>query len=90
MTTKTMRNKLEYLVRQTGRAEAEIVALAVERGLDELFRQELAEAYLGGAVDRHRAVQELGKEEVDELDYARASVEADVKWGVQDGLEGQD
>jgi predicted DNA-binding protein len=83
MTTKSMRNKLEYLVRHTGRAEADIVALAVEKGLDDLYRQELAEAYLGGLVDRHRAVAELGKDAVEELDYARMAVDADVKWGTQ-------
>lgn len=83
MTTKSIRNKLEYLVRQTGRAEADIVALAVEKGLDDLYRQEIAEAYLRGAVDRHKAVMELGKDAVAELDYARMAVEADVKWGTQ-------
>lgn len=83
MTTRSMRNKLEYLVRHTGRAEADIVALAVEKGLDGLYRQELADAYLRGTVDRHRAVAELGKDAVDELDYAQSAAEADVRWGLQ-------
>ncbi len=55
-----MRNKLEYLVRHTGRTEADIVALAVEKGLDDLYRQQLADAYLRGDADRHKAVAELG------------------------------
>jgi predicted DNA-binding protein len=38
-TTQTFRDKLDYLVRATGRAEADIVAEAVEAGLTELYRQ---------------------------------------------------
>ncbi len=35
-TTKSMRGKLDYLVRTTGRAQADIVAEAVEQGLTEI------------------------------------------------------
>ncbi len=80
--TKTMRRKLDYLVRTTGQAEAEIVAQAVDEGLSELYRKQLSEAYLAGKIDREKAVHELGKDVVEELDYARNSIDADIAWGL--------
>lgn len=81
--TKNMRKKLDYLVRATGRPEAEIVAQAVEEGLFELYRKRLADAYLSGELDRQKAVRELGEDAVEELDYARDAVTADVEWGLK-------
>lgn len=81
--TKSIRSRLEYLVRATGRPEADIVALAIEQGLEDLYRQELAEAYLSGRLERAKAVAELGREAVDQLDYARESIDADVRWGLK-------
>jgi hypothetical protein len=81
--TKNMRRKLDYLVRATGQAEAEIVAQAVEDGLSELYRKQIAEAYLTDNLDREKAVRELGKDAVEELDYARRSIDADIEWGLK-------
>lgn len=81
--TKNMRRKLDYLVRATGRAEAEIVAQAVDEGVSELYRKQLTDAYLSGQIDREIAVRELGRDAVEELDYARKSVDADIQWGLK-------
>ena len=79
----TMRDKLEYLTRVTGRGEAEIVAEAIEEGLTELYRKQIADAYLAGELDREQALAELGEETVEDLDYARRAVEQDVQWGLK-------
>jgi hypothetical protein len=81
--TQTIRGKLDYLVRATGRAEAEIVAEAIEEGLTELYRKQIADAYLAGELDREQAIAELGEETVEDLDYARRAVEQDVRWGLK-------
>lgn len=52
--TKNMRKKLDYLIRTTGRAEAEIFAQAMDVGLSELYRKQLAEAYLSGQIGREK------------------------------------
>lgn len=75
----TMREKLDYLVRKTGRKEAEIVAQAVDEGVSELYRKQISDAYLAGELDRRKAVHELGGNCVDDLDYARQAVDADIK-----------
>ena len=80
--SRTIRDKLDYLARSTGRAEAEIVAEAIEEGLTELYRKQIANAYIAGELDRAQAITELGEEAVEDLDYARSAVEKDVQWGL--------
>ena len=79
----TMRDKLDYLTRTTGRAEAEIVAEAIEEGLTELYRKHMANAYLAGELEREQAVAELGEETDEDLDYAKRSAEQDIQWGLK-------
>ena len=78
----TLREKLDYLVQATGHTEAQIVAEAVEEGIGELYRKQVADAYLAGKLDRSQALAELGEEAVGDLDYARCAVEQDVSWGL--------
>jgi len=84
-TPQTIREKLDYLVQATGRSECQIVAEAVEEGLDGLYRKQVADAYLAGTLDRERAIAQLGEEAVEDLDYARRAVEKDVAWGIKRG-----
>lgn len=79
----TLREKLEYLVRATGRREAEIIAEAVEEGITELYRKQIANAYLAGEIDREQAIAELGEDIVENLDYALRAIEQDVRWGLK-------
>lgn len=79
----TMRDKLDYLVQATGRAEAEIVAEAIEEGITELYRKQIADAYIAGELDREQAISELGEQTVEDLDYARRAIEQDVQWGLK-------
>ncbi|MHB1455843.1 MAG: hypothetical protein ACYC0V_02900 [Armatimonadota bacterium] len=83
MHVKTMREKLDYLVRKTGRNESEIVAQAVDEGVSELYRKQLSDAYLAGELDRIKTILELGEECVGDLDYARQAVDADIQWGLK-------
>lgn len=83
MHVKTMREKLDYLVRKTGRNESEIGAQAVDEGVSELYRKQLSDAYLAGELDRRKAILELGEECVGDLDYVRQAVDADIQWGLK-------
>lgn len=79
----TIRDKLDYLTRVTGRTEAEIVVEAIEEGLTELYRKRIADAYLAGDIDRKQATAELGEETMEDLDYAKRSIKQDVQWGLK-------
>jgi monomeric isocitrate dehydrogenase len=78
-----MRQKLDYLVRKTGRQESEIVAQAVDEGVSELYRKQISDAYISGEIDRKKAILELGETYVEELDFARQAVDADIQWGLK-------
>lgn len=80
--SQTIADQIDYLVRSTGRPEAEILAEAIETGLTALYAKRVEEAYLAGEIDRGRAVRELGEDAVDDLDYARHAVQQDVSWGL--------
>ena len=80
----TFREKMDYLVRTTGKDEADIVAQAVEKGLLELYREQIKNMYIAGKFSREHAVAELGEELVADIDFARQSIEKDVKWGLDD------
>lgn len=79
----TLREKLDYLVRLTGRSEEEIMADAVKEGISELYRKQIANAYISGQIDREQAIAELGEDTIEDLDYARRALERDVKWGLK-------
>ena len=83
--SQTIAEQIDYLVRSTGRPEAEILAEAIEARLAALCTKQFEEAYLAGDIDRERAVQELGEETVSDLDYARRAVQQDVSWGLNRG-----
>lgn len=85
MAVDTFSEKLDYLVQRTGRAETELVAEALNAGLDGLYRKHIADAYLAGDLDRPQAVDALGEDAVEGLDYARSAVESDVAWGLKRG-----
>lgn len=69
-TDRTLREKLDYLIRTTGRTEADIVAEAIVTGLTELYRKQVADTYRAGKLSRQQAVAELGEEAVQDLDSA--------------------
>ena len=81
-TSQTLRDQLAYLVRATERSESLIVADAVETGLAQLYRKQIAHSYLVGELSRDEAVAELGPEAVEDLDYGRRAIERDVEWGL--------
>jgi hypothetical protein len=51
---------LESLVRETHKTEAEIVALAFETGLRQLWREQVLARYLRGETPRSEAVESVG------------------------------
>ena len=82
-TVRTMQDRITYLVHSTGRTEEQILAEAIETGLAALCAKRFEDAFLAGEIDRSRAIQELGLETVEELDYARRAIERDVAWGLK-------
>jgi len=73
---------LEQLVRDTGKAEAEVVAMAVESGVRQLWRERVLDRYLRGEISRQQAAETVGMDWVDMADRQRRAMEEDVEWGL--------
>ena len=81
----TLRDKIDVLLQKPGEDETALLGRAVELGLDQLYRAEIKSAYLRGDLGRQKAVEILGADLVDDLDYAQEAVLADAAWGLKDG-----
>lgn len=78
-----LQQELEYLLRETGRDEASLLAEVVQEGIHTLFRRCVRDAYIEGRLSRQKAVRLLGGSAVEEIDAAWQAVEADVIWGMK-------
>lgn len=74
--------RVRKIARHRGVDESQIIQRAVEKGLEELWRDIVITQYLEGELSRETAIDELGRETVREVDTAAQYVEADVEWGL--------
>ena len=74
---------LEQLVRDTQKPEAEVIALATEAGLRQLWREHLLGRYLRGELDRQQAIEAVGIDWVDMAERQHRAVAEDIQWGLE-------
>jgi hypothetical protein len=75
--------ELGYLLQETGRDQASLLAEAVQEGIHTLFCRYVRDAYIEGKLSRRKAVRLLGASVVNEMDAAWQAVAADVRWGMK-------
>ena len=75
-------NCLETLVRETHKSEAEVVALAFETGLRQLWRERMLAQYLRGEISRDEAVRGVGVDWVELAERQSAAVKEDLAWAL--------
>jgi hypothetical protein len=73
---------LQQLVHETHKSEAEVIALAVQAGLRQLWREQLLGQYLQGRVSRELAIEEVGIDWVDLAERQRQAVLEDMAWAL--------
>jgi hypothetical protein len=83
MHDKTLTEHLDFVVSWRGLDEAAVLAQALRTGVEALYREALIEGYLQGKVPRETALQELGPEQLADVDYQRDALRRDVEWGLQ-------
>jgi len=74
--------ELDFLLHETGKDSASVLAQAVQEGVHILFKRQVAEAYINKRIDRSQAILMLGAVEFEQIDYAWQSVEKDIAWGL--------
>ena len=71
---------LETLVQETHKTKAEVVALAFETGLRQLWRERILGRYLRGQIRRDEAIQSAGIDWVEVADRQHAAMREDLAW----------
>lgn len=78
-----LREHLDFLVTRKGEDEATVIAQALRTGVEALYQEALTEAYLLGQVSRVTALEELGLERLEEIEYQRDVLRRDFEWGLK-------
>ncbi|HEY5957568.1 MAG TPA: hypothetical protein VIV60_13475 [Polyangiaceae bacterium] len=74
---------LESLVQQTHKTESEVVALAFETGLRQLWREQILGRYLRGDIPRNEAIETVGIDLVELAERQHAAMREDLAWALE-------
>ncbi|MFO1431056.1 MAG: hypothetical protein U1F76_13075 [Candidatus Competibacteraceae bacterium] len=74
--------ELRFIAEQTGEDELSLLSRALHLGLHFLYHQAVEQAYIDGNLARPDAVETLGAERVDEIDYAKKALAQDIARGL--------
>lgn len=74
---------LETLVQETQKTEAEVVALAFETGLRQLWRERVLGRYLRGQISRDEAIESAGIDWVEVADRQHTAMREDLAWALE-------
>jgi hypothetical protein len=71
---------LETLTRETKKTEAEVLAMAFQTGLKQLWREYVLGRYLRGEISRDKAVDAVGIDWVDLAERQHEAMLEDLAW----------
>ncbi len=73
---------LETLVRETRKPEAEVLALAFQTGLRQLWRERTLGRYLRGKISRGEAIESVGIDWVELAERQHEAMIEDLAWAL--------
>jgi len=74
---------LERLARETNKTESEVMAMAFETGLRQLWRERILGRYLRGDMSRDEAVRAAGIDWVELAERQREAMMEDLAWAMK-------
>jgi hypothetical protein len=75
---------LERLAQEIHKPEAEIMTMAFEAGVRQLWREHILGQYLRGEISRERAVETVGIDWVELADRQHTAMLEDMAWALRD------
>jgi hypothetical protein len=75
---------LECLARELKKPESEVMAMDLETGLRQLWREHILRRYLQGEIPREQAIERVGIDWVDLAERQYAAVTEDLAWAQGD------
>jgi len=73
---------LETLARESNKTETEVIALALQAGLRQLWRERTLGQYLRHEITREEAIKTVGIDWVDLAERQRDAVLEDIAWAM--------
>ena len=80
----TVLTYLETLIRETQKPEAEVMALAFETGLRQLWRERTLGRYLRGEITRREAIEAVGIDWVELAERQHQAMMEDLAWALSE------
>lgn len=77
-----MLSYLETLVHETHKTEAEVMALAFQAGLRQLWRERILGRYLRGTITRDEAIEAVGIDWVELAERQHKATMEDIAWAL--------
>jgi len=74
---------LETLVRETHKPEAELMTLAFQTGLKQLWREHILGRYLRSEITRNKAIEIVGIDLVELAEHQHKAMMEDIAWAMQ-------
>ncbi|MGB8645683.1 MAG: hypothetical protein WCF84_10625 [Anaerolineae bacterium] len=78
-----MLNYLETIARETHKPESEVMTMAFEAGLRQLWRERTLGQYLRGEITREEAIHTAGSDWVELAERQSQAVMEDLAWALQ-------
>lgn len=75
-------HELDFLLHESGKDSASLLAQAMQEGIHVLFKRQVIEAYISKQIPREQALAMLGSDVLSEIEYAWLAVENDIAWGI--------
>ena len=75
---------LEALMRETRQPEAEVLTLAFQAGLRQLWREHVLSRYLRGEMPREEAIAAVGIDWVELAERQRQAMQEDLSWALEE------
>jgi len=73
--------RIQEIARERGLSESEVLEQALERGVEDLYRDLVLSRYLQGDLSREEAVDAIGPDVVQRADREVEAMTDDVAWG---------
>jgi hypothetical protein len=80
--TNSFLDYLEKLVRETRKSEAEVMTLAIQTGLRQMWREYVLGQYLRGELTRDEAIEAVGIDWVDLAERQHNAMLEDLAWAL--------
>lgn len=75
-------DRVREIARARNLPESEVFEQALERGIEDLWRDVILTMYFEGEIEREEAVERVGRTTVERAEREREAAQEDVDWGL--------